>query len=83
MKQEKIAREFASLSPELQRQVLDFIAFLKTRSGAPEHPKTSKRVPLREEAFVDMWQGRKEMRDSTKWVRDLTRDPLPRVRKSL
>lgn len=71
MKQEKIAREFASLTPELQRQVLDFIAFLKTRSTPAARPKTLKRDPLRQEAFVGMWRGRKEMRDSTKWVREL------------
>lgn len=71
MKQEKIWREFAALSPEMQRQVLDFITFLRSRSTLSPKSRNVKRTPLREESFVGMWRGRRDMRDSTKWVREI------------
>lgn len=71
MKQEKIWRDFAALPPELQNQVVDFIAFLRTRSAPTEPKKNVKRTLLRDEAFVGMWRGRKDMQDSTSWVREI------------
>jgi hypothetical protein len=59
-------------APEAQKQVIDFIAFLKMRyrrrPGAPE----SKRK-LAEEPFVGMWRDREDLQDSSAWVRELRR----------
>ena len=44
MKQGKIWREFSALSPELQQQVIDFIAFLRVRYAMPSGSKTTRRT---------------------------------------
>ena len=65
---DNIWSDFRNLPVEAQRQVADFIAFLRQRYP---HPGTKKR-PLTdwdEEPFIGMWRGRAEMEDSTEWVR--------------
>ena len=66
----EIAQEIDSLPPEAQKQVEDFIAFLKTRY-IPATKKRTKRVRLESEPFVGMWKDREDMSDSAKWVREL------------
>ncbi len=66
----EIAQEIDSLPPEAQKQVGDFIAFLKTRYK-PAAKKRVKRNKLEDEPFVGMWKDREDMRDSVKWVRNL------------
>ena len=60
---------FASLPPDAQREVLDFIAFLRTRSTARETRAAARRSKLGRQAFIGMWHKRADMRDSTAWVR--------------
>jgi len=64
MKQNQAWQEFAALSPELQRQILDFIAFLKTRSAQTSSPRVASRASLRREPLIGMWRGRKDRRDN-------------------
>ncbi len=64
----KIAREMASLPPEARKEIIDFLAFLKARYSTPR-AKRRKQTKLRSEPFVGMWRTRKDMRDSTAWVR--------------
>lgn len=71
MKQEKIWRDFVALRPEMQSQVIDLIAFLSTRSTSNEPRKGVKRTALKDESFIGVWRGRKDMRDSTSWVMDI------------
>ncbi len=71
MKEEKLWREFATLSPELQQQVLDFIAFLRTRYGSSRALKITKRGKLAKEPFIGMWRNRQDLQDSTSWVRSI------------
>lgn len=71
-KQVNIQREFSALPPELQEQVLDYIAYLKKRYLSTAR-QTATRIPLKKEAFVGMWADRQDMEDSTAWVRDLRR----------
>ena len=71
MKQDKTWREFSTLPPELQHQVADFIAFLQTRYTPVRSGKTDKRTKLAKENFIGMWHNRKDMSDSTAWVRNL------------
>ncbi len=71
MKQDKIWRDFSALPPELQQQVADFIAFLQTRYSPSSSRKTPNRTPLEKEKFIGMWRDRKDMKDSTVWVRRL------------
>ncbi len=66
-----ILNEINSLPIEAQKQVSDFIAFLKTRYSVPMNIRKTKRIRLADEPFIGMWQGREEMSDSTAWVRNL------------
>ncbi len=68
MKRDKVWRDFSSLPPELQKQVADFIAFLRTRYTADDSNK-AKRTKLSREPFVGMWRDRDDMVDSSAWVR--------------
>lgn len=71
MEESNIVREINSLPPEAQQQVVDFIAFLKSRYPTAHSPRKAKRVKLSEEPFIGMWRKRKDMQDSTEWVRNL------------
>ena len=63
--------EFSSLPPETQQEVLDFIAFLRTRCTPPSARKAGRRPKLTAEAFIGMWRDRRDVRDSSAWVRRL------------
>ncbi len=68
----KILQDIEDLPPEAQKQVSDFVAFLKTRySLSPT--KKSRRSKLTKEPFIGMWKDREDMRDSVEWVRQLRR----------
>jgi len=71
MEASDIAHEIASLPPEAQRQVTDFVAFLKARYPAIKATKKTRRTALADEPFIGMWRDREDMQDSTAWVRDL------------
>jgi len=44
MEQEKIIDDISNLPPEAQRQVADFIAFLRTRYKRSEQEKQTKQI---------------------------------------
>jgi hypothetical protein len=71
MTHEELLRELALLPPEGQRQVADFIAFLRERyahSQSLEHSTTS---DLAQDSFIGMWRDHEDMQDSSGWVRNL------------
>ena len=70
MTNEEILREINSLPVEAQRQIEDFVSFLRERykSSQPENAPTS---DLETEAFVGMWRDREDMQDSSAWVRNI------------
>lgn len=71
MNQEKLWHELKSLPLEAQREVLDFIAFLRARYK-PRHPNDKlQKVSLLDEPFIGMWRDREDMEDSSKWVRGI------------
>lgn len=70
---EKVLRDFEALPPEGQREVIDFVSFLRKRYGAAQKKRRSKALPLEAERFVGMWSDREDLRDSSTWVRDLRR----------
>jgi len=65
-----ILREIEALPPEAQKQVSDYVAFLKTRYGVATRKK-ARRGKLADEPFFGMWKDREDMRDSVRWVREL------------
>jgi len=66
-----VVQDIACLPPEAQKQVLDFVAFLKTRYPAPPRARKAMRTKLRDEPFIGVWRDREEMKDSSAWVRRL------------
>ncbi len=79
MNQKEIWREFSALPPELQKQVMDYIAFLKERY-ASSRKRAVKRIPLEKEPAIGMWRDRVDMADSTAWVRNLRKTQWERRR---
>ncbi len=70
MTNEEILREINSLPLEAQRQIEDFISFLRERYNSSP-PKVASTSDLETEAFVGMWRDREDMRDSSAWVRSI------------
>ena len=70
MNPKSIWQQFSNLPPEAQQQAADFIAFLQTRY-APAPARRTRPAKLSKEAFIGIWRNRKDMRDSTRWVRTL------------
>ena len=68
----RILQDFSSLSPEAQKQLLDYLGYLKTRYPAGATKKVQKRK-LNDEPFIGMWQNRTDIRDGAEFVRDLRR----------
>ena len=72
MTNEEILREIKSLPLEAQRQLEDFISFLRERYGSDQQ-KTVSTSDFKSEAFVGMWRDREDMSDSSEWVRNVRR----------
>ncbi len=70
MTNEEILREINSLPLEAQRQIKDFVSFLRERYKNSQ-PKLVPTPDLETEAFVGMWRDREDMRDSSAWVRNV------------
>ncbi len=70
MTNEEILREINSLPLEAQRQIKDFVSFLRERYKNSS-PKTATVSDLETEAFVGMWRDREDMHDSSAWVRHI------------
>jgi hypothetical protein len=69
MTKHDIRVEFDSRPPDAQREVLDFIGFLRERYGSAYSVKKRKRPGISKERFVGIWRDRDDMRDSSRWVR--------------
>lgn len=66
-----IVREIAALPPEAQKQVMDFVVFLKARYPSTQSVNKTHRTELVDEPFIGMWRDREDLQDSTEWVRRL------------
>jgi hypothetical protein len=69
MEPHNINNDIATLPPEAQRQVFDFIEFLKIRYKRIRPGKKAVRSKIANEPFIGIWEGRKDMKDSSQWVR--------------
>jgi hypothetical protein len=71
MTHEEILRQITSLPLEGQRQVIDFIAFVRQRyvqSHLSEN-NANDLSTLSTESFIGIWQDRNDLKDSSAWVR--------------
>jgi len=71
MEQEKIFDDISNLAPEAQRQVDDFIAFLRIRYKRSEQERQPKQTNLVNEPFIGIWKDREDMNNSSKWLRNV------------
>jgi hypothetical protein len=69
MTQEEILHQLESLPPEGQRQVIDFIAFLRQHYAHLNQVREAGNSDLSQNDFIGMWRDREEMQDSSAWVR--------------
>ena len=69
MKPQNINNDIATLPPEAQQQVFDFIEFLKFRYKRIRPGKKSARNKIANDPFIGIWEDREDMQDSTEWVR--------------
>ena len=63
--------DIKTLPRDKQEEVVDFIAFLKSRLGARKEQTPSTKTAVKYDSFFGMWSHRDEMADSSSWVRDL------------
>lgn len=71
MDKDKVLSEFDDLPQDAQKQVIDFIAFLQSRYKTEASKKESRRQDITKETFIGIWKNRKDMGDSSAWVRDV------------
>lgn len=74
MNMQAILHEIETLPPEKQEEVADFIAFLKTRLEIQKEQFLDANISKHSDSFFGMWADRKEMEDSSLWVRKLRID---------
>ena len=71
MEKEKIFNDISSLPPEGQQQVVDFIAFLRTRYKRSQKERQTRRTNLINESFIGIWKDREDMKDTGAWLRNI------------
>jgi hypothetical protein len=78
MTQQEFLNEFFSLPAEAQRQVIDFMAFLRQKYTSVPPASGSPDVNLLNDSFIGMWRvglarrrHRQDLADSTAWVRNV------------
>lgn len=69
MEPQNINKAISALPPEAQRQVFDFIEFLKIRYRRSQPGKKAARNKISNEPFIGIWEDRKDMKNSSQWVR--------------
>jgi len=69
MKPQNINNDIATLQPEAQQQVFDFIEFLKFRYKRIRPGKKSAWNKIANDPFIGIWEDLEDMQDSTEWVR--------------
>lgn len=65
-----LAKEIGALPEGAQREVVDFVAFLKQRQLPPLITSRKPSI-LRKSPFLGMWKNRPDMPDGAIWTRNL------------
>ena len=71
MQPEKIFDDISNLPPEAQRQVVEFIAFLRSRYKRSDEEKQIRQTNIVNEPFIGIWKDREDMNNSSTWLRNL------------
>ena len=67
----KILQDIDSLPPIAEKELADFVEFLKYRYERKLGYQESKQSSIKDEPFIGMWKDRTDIADSTEWVRNL------------
>lgn len=70
MTQQDLLDEFVSLPLDAQRQVTDFISFLRQKYQT-KTPVRGNDAEINGDKFVGMWSDRDDLSNSTEWVRSI------------
>ena len=70
MTQQDLLDEFVSLPLDAQRQVTDFISFLRQKYQT-KTPDRGNDTEINGDKFVGMWSDREDLSNSTEWVRNI------------
>lgn len=68
MNAQKVVAEIEALPAEAQREVADFVGFLRSRYAATARKS---RTNGSSDAFIGMWKNRADLKDSTAAVRNM------------
>lgn len=71
MNQAEIFRDFAALPPDAQKLVADLVILLSKQNKHIKRIRKIKPTRLIDEKFIGIWQDRREMQDSSEYVRSL------------
>jgi hypothetical protein len=71
MPQTEIMDEYNKLPPIEQKQVKDYILFLRSRYQKPLLSNRKKSGDVKEEPFIGIWQDREDLADSRTWLRTI------------
>lgn len=66
---QKLFDDYNALPAEAQRQVADFVSFLRQRYPSEKSLQKIDTIDLEHESFVGMWRNREDITDSSTWVR--------------
>lgn len=70
MQTEKIIEKLEQLNGSARKKVAEYVNFLFTSGKSKTRKKKNKKI-LSNEKIIGMWADRKDMRDSTKWVKKI------------
>jgi len=70
MTQQDLLDEFVSLPLDAQRQVTDFISFLRQKYQT-KTPVRENDAEINGDKFIGMWNDREDLSNSTDWVRNI------------
>ena len=71
MDKELINKKFQSLPFEAQKQVIDFIDFLYDKYNPKSDKMINKKSIFENKEFIGIWKDRKDLEDSSNWIRKL------------
>ncbi len=76
MSESTVSKKIKQLPPEAKQQAQDFVDFLYERYVLAETKESTKKSIL-ENSFFGLWKDRKDMQDSTAWVRKVRKSQWP------
>jgi len=69
MVKKELIKQIEKLPPEAQREAADFVDFLSQKYLQKDNSSSKKSIL--DSPFRGMWKNREDMKDSTKWVRNI------------